>query len=104
MVSTYQTPAFIPGATAGDYGIPFIDIDNGALISGASFNPGVLSGLSWSQIADGLSDPSNPATQSIVAAANDITATVCASTHGLPASVCSTPGVEAAATSLGLSG
>ena len=49
------------------------------------------------QIAGGLSDPTNPATQAIVATANYITAAICASTKGAPASVCNSPGVQAAA-------
>jgi hypothetical protein len=100
VVDTYETATFLPGAVAGPGTIPFIDINNSALVSGASFNPGVLAGLSWSTIADSLINPSNPVTQSIVATANDMTASICASTNGLPASVCSSPGVQAAVKAL----
>ena len=96
VVDTYETAMFLPGAVAGPGAIPFIDINNSALVSGPSFNPGILAGLSWSTIADKLSNPSDPVTQSIVATANDLTAPMCASTKGLPASVCSSPGVRAA--------
>ena len=91
---------YIPGATPGQVGFPFINIGNVALISGATYNPGILSGLTWTDIAGGLNDASNPVTQAIVGTANYISAAVCASTKNSPASVCSSPGVMAAAKSL----
>ena len=60
VVNTYDTPAFIPGAVSGESAIPFVDIGNSTLISGAMFNPGVLAGLTWDNIADRLNDPSDP--------------------------------------------
>jgi hypothetical protein len=91
---------YIPNATPGSIGFPFINIGNVAIISGATYNPGILSGLSWSDIAGGLDDPTNPVTQSIVGTANYITAAVCKSTKQAPASVCMSPGVKAADKSL----
>jgi len=91
---------FIPGATPNQVGFPFINIGNVALISGATYNPGILAGLSWTDIAGGLNDPTNPVTQAVVGTANYISAAVCASTKNAPASVCTSPGVEAAAKSL----
>jgi hypothetical protein len=102
-VTKYESPTYIPGATAGEIGFPFVSINNLALISGPSYDPGVLQGQTWSQIASGLSDTSNPATQAIVATANYITASICATTKNAPASVCMTPGVEAATKALKLS-
>ena len=90
----------IPGATPGQVGFPFINIGNVALISGATYNPGILSGLTWTDIAGGLNDASNPVTQAIVGASNYISAAVCQSTKNSPSSVCSSPGVMAAAKSL----
>jgi hypothetical protein len=94
---------FIPGAQAGAVSFPFVNIGNVAIISGASYDPGILSGQTWSQIASGLSDPTNPATQAIVATANYMSAAICASTKNAPASVCTSSGVEAAAKALKLS-
>ena len=90
----------LPGATPGQVGFPFINIGNKALISGATYNPGILSGLSWTDISSSLDDATNPVTQSIVGTANYISAAVCASTNNSPASVCSSAGVKAAAKSL----
>ena len=102
IVTKYESPTYIPGSN-GQVGFPFVSINNLALISGPSYDPGVLAGQSWSEIAGGLSDASNPATQAIVATANYITASICASTKGAPASVCSSSGVQAAAKALKLS-
>ncbi|HEX3980969.1 MAG TPA: DUF929 family protein [Acidimicrobiales bacterium] len=101
-VTKYEGPKYIPGSN-GQIGFPFISINNLALVSGPSYDPGVLAGQTWSSIASGLSNPTNPATQAIVTTANYMTAAICASTKGAPASVCATPGVEAAAKALKLS-
>jgi hypothetical protein len=90
----------IPNTTPGQIGFPFINIGNVALISGATYNPGILAGLTWTDIAGGLNDPTNPVTQSIVGTANYISAAICASTKDAPASVCNSSGVKAAAKSL----
>ena len=101
-VTKYESPTYIPGSN-GQIGFPFISLNNLALISGPSYDPGILQGQTWSQIAGGLSDASNPATQAIVATANYITASICASTTNAPSSVCTSPGVQAAAKALKLS-
>jgi hypothetical protein len=90
-------------STSGGISFPFVNVGNVLLFSGASYSPGILQGQSWSQIASGLSDASNPATQAIVATANYMSAGICASTKGNPGSVCKSPGVEAAAKALKLS-
>ncbi len=100
VISTYSSSKFVPGNTNGEIAFPFIDIDNRVLISSASYNPGILANLTWSQIASGLDDPSNPATQSIVATANYISAAICSASSNAPASVCDSPGVKAAAKAL----
>jgi hypothetical protein len=103
IISTYYTPKYIPGAVAGQVGFPFVNINNQALISGPSYDPGILANQSWSQIAGGLSDASNPATQAIVATANYISAVICASTKDQPSAVCTSSGVRTAAKALKLS-
>ncbi len=99
----HENGTLVPGAEAGSVGLPFIDIDNVALISGANYDPGVLAGLSWTTIGKDLSNPNSPVTKSIVGTANYITAAICSSIHGGPASVCNSPGVVAAAKALKLS-
>jgi hypothetical protein len=89
-------------SSQGGISFPFVSINNQVLISGASYDPLVLAGQSWQQIAGGLSNPKNPATQAIVATANYITASICASTKDAPAAVCNSPGVQAATKALKL--
>jgi hypothetical protein len=104
ILTNYSSSKFLPNASSsGGLSFPFVDIGNLALFSGASYSPGVLAGLSWTDIAGGLSDPTNPATQAIVATANYMSALICVSTKGNPASVCASPGVQAAAKALKLS-
>jgi hypothetical protein len=51
-----------------------VDIGNRYLALGAQYEPTLLSGLTWSQIAADLSDPGSSVGQAIDGAANDITA------------------------------
>jgi hypothetical protein len=100
----YNTDAskYVSNYQAGALGYPFVNINNVAIITGPSYDPGVLAGQTWQQIANGLSDPTNPATQAIVATANYISAAICASSKNAPAAVCNSPGVQAATKALKL--
>ena len=80
-------------STLGGNGYPFLDIDGkytndakGAFPGG--YNPNLLGGLTWSQVADGLSDAANPLTRAIVANANYKTAGICKVTGNQPSSAC----------------
>lgn len=90
-------------SSQGGISFPFISINNHVLVSGASYDPTVLAGQTWQQIANGLSDPTNPVTQAIVASANYLSAGICASSKNAPAAVCTSSGVEAASKALKLS-
>ncbi len=104
ILTKYSSSKYNPNAsTSGGISFPFVDINNVLLFSGASYDPGILAGQTWSQIAGNLSDASNPATQAIVATANYMTAGVCAASNNQPAAVCTSPGVEAANKALKLS-
>jgi thiol-disulfide isomerase/thioredoxin len=98
--TTLQTPtaeqqALIQKYDAANQGaIPFIDYGNKFMSVGASYNPGVLSGLSWSQIADDMRTPSSPVAQGVLGTANYATAAICALTGDQPATAC-TPAVKA---------
>lgn len=86
LLTKYDAPPYVSSADAGS--IPFIDFGNKSLIIGASYNPGILSGLSWSQIAADLSNPSSPVAKSIDGVANYMTAAICKMTGNQPASAC----------------
>ena len=77
---TLQTPTAAQDALIAKYdpegSIPFLDIANRYVITGSSFSPQVLQGLSRSQIAAELSNPNSAVAQAIDGAANDITAAI----------------------------
>jgi hypothetical protein len=81
-------------------GYPFVDIGGRWLISGASYNPGLLQGKTQQQIAAQLSQPTSAISQAVVGTANDITAAICTTTGMKPEPVCSSPGVTRAAAKL----
>jgi thiol-disulfide isomerase/thioredoxin len=79
---------------------PFIDIGNKYIISGPTYNPAILAGLTWAQVAAALQNPSSPVAQAVDGSANLITAAICKVTSGQPGSVCSSAGVTRAGGSL----
>ncbi len=81
--------------------IPFVDIGNRYVISGASYSPAVLQGLTRDQIAADLDDPSSPVAQAIDGTANAITAALCSVTGNQPSAVCDSPVIVALAKKMG---
>jgi hypothetical protein len=126
-------PRGIPGGSPDLKTLPFVDIANRMVTSTSAFTPALLQNLSRDAVASALADPSasltppgsstpagsnassGPASpgkqlsptgiaaQSIVAAANELTAGICSATGQQPADVCATTGVRAADAVLGLS-
>ena len=92
--TTLQTPtaeqqALLEKYDAANNGaIPFIDFGNRYMSDGATYNPGVLQGLTWSQIAADLHDPTTQVAKSVLGAANYITAALCKLTSDSPATAC----------------
>ncbi|HEY2078671.1 MAG TPA: DUF929 family protein [Streptosporangiaceae bacterium] len=68
-------------------GYPFINFGN-RFIAGTTYNPQVLHGLTWSQIATDLHNPSSPVAQGVNGSANLFTAAICRLTGNAPANVC----------------
>jgi thiol-disulfide isomerase/thioredoxin len=75
-------------------GYPFIDIGN-RYVSSATYDPQVLAGKTWNQIASALHDPSSAVAQGAVGSANLFTAAICKMTGNVPANVCTTAPVTA---------
>jgi hypothetical protein len=69
-------------------GIPFIDFGGRFLISGATYDTGVLQGHTAAEIADALSSPDSDIAKAVLAAANSITAALCQLSGNQPTSVC----------------
>jgi len=88
----------------GGGSFPFVDFGGKYLISGATYDAGVLAGKTAAQVADLLADPTSPVTRAAVGAANGITAAICQMTGGQPAAVCQSAAVTAVAPSLGATG
>ncbi len=91
-----QTPTAQQQALWNKYGggYPFIDIGN-RFIAASTYDPGVLQGLSWTQIAADLHNPSSPVAQGAVGSANVFTAAICKLTGNMPASVCTSAPISA---------
>ena len=99
----YDTSKWIPNITSNqDYSIPYLTIDNKYIVSGASYTPATLASLTRSQIAQGLSDPTSPVTDAIVATANYLSAAICVATKDQPSNVCTSAGVSAAKKAMGI--
>jgi hypothetical protein len=82
-----------PYTTSGG-SIPFIDFGGKYLVIGATYNPQVLQGKSYSQIAGSLSDSSNSITKGAVGSANVLTAAICGITNNQPSNVCTTSTIQ----------
>ena len=83
--------------TEGSGGIPFLNIGGSYVLSGASFSPQILAGMTQEQVAAALSDPTSPVAKAVNGTANAFTAAICNVTKGSPAGVCNAAGVRAAA-------
>ena len=76
-------------------GYPFIAFSNKVVLKGPIYNPAVLAGKSWSQIAAALNNQASPISQSVLGAANYVTGAICKMTNNQPSNVCSSPAVTA---------
>ena len=86
LMNKWNAPPYVPSGYQGS--IPFIDFGNKYMISSASYNPQVLAGKTWAQIATALHNPSSQIAQAVNGTANYITATICKLTGNQPATAC----------------
>jgi Domain of unknown function (DUF929) len=92
LISKYDSPPYVQQADAG--AIPFIDFGGKYLVHGAQYNPQLLAGKSWSQVAAALHDPSSSIAKGVDGAANTVTAAICKITNNQPSSVCSSATIQ----------
>jgi predicted nucleic acid-binding Zn ribbon protein len=85
--TTKQQQAIWDKYDANSY--PFIYFGGKYIITAPIYDPQVLQGKTWAQIAAALHDPSSAIGQGALGAANYITAAICKMTGDQPASVCS---------------
>ncbi len=83
--NTYNRPPYVRSAGS----IQFVDVGGKYVLSGATYDPGPLSGESWSQIAAQFANPTTAEAKAIDGSANLLTAAICQMTNQQPASVCS---------------
>jgi hypothetical protein len=93
-LTSEQQALFTKYDAANQGAIPFIDFGNKFMSVGATYDPGVLKGLTWSQIAADLHTPTSPVGKAVLGAANYTTAAICGLTGDQPATAC-TPAVKA---------
>jgi len=94
----YDAPPYITSADKGSF--PFVDFGNQYLVLGAQYTPSTLSGLTWTQVAADVSNPSSAVAKDIDGAANSITAAICKITHNADTAVCSSAAAQAGAGNL----
>jgi Domain of unknown function (DUF929) len=75
LISTYDVPPYVNSADQSG-AVPFLDIGNRYILAGAQYDPQVLAGLSATQIAADLRNPSSPVAQAIDGSANVIIAAI----------------------------
>lgn len=75
LLSQYDVPPYVNSADQSG-AVPFLDIGNRYILAGAQYDPQVLAGLSATQIAADLRDPSSPVAQAIDGSANVIIAAI----------------------------
>jgi len=94
--NTLQTPTGQQQALWSKYeanSYPFINFGN-MFWASVTYSPQVLRGLTWSQIAADLHNPSSPVAKGADGSANLFTAAICRMTGNQPANVCTTAPVS----------
>ncbi len=81
-----QNASWLPPNERG--GIPFIDFANYSVIDGANYDPTTIGGMNWSTIFANFAKANSSTTESIIGAANLLTAQICNIDSNQPASVC----------------
>jgi hypothetical protein len=98
ILATYDAAPYVAANSTGS--IPFIYFNGEYLISGATYDVGVLQGKTWDQIATAMQDPSSAVAKGVIGAANGITAAICLTTKNQPANVCSLPVIKSLQTQI----
>ena len=75
LINRYDVPPYVNSA-AQSGAVPFLDIDNHYILAGAQYDPQVLAGLSMSQIAAQLDDPTSPVARAVDQSANVLIAAI----------------------------
>ncbi len=94
-----DTPTATDQQTAKIYNpkgsIPCVDFGNKYVIAGASYDVGILQGMTQTQIAAEMAQPDSAVAQQVLGAANMMTAALCTVTGNQPDAVCTSAAVTA---------
>jgi len=99
LMNMYDAPPYVAAESTG--AIPFIDFADTYLISGSTYSPQVLQGLSADEIASAMADPTTDVSRGAIGSANMISAAICKLTGDEPSNVCSDPAIQAIEGQLG---
>jgi hypothetical protein len=97
--TTYDQQPYSDSA-AGEPGFPFLDIGGDYVLYQTGFDPAMLQGLSWKQIATDLGNLKSPVTLAIVGNANFLSAAICLADSNQPSSVCASSTIQSIETVL----
>ena len=75
LIDAFDVPPYVNSADQSG-AVPFLDIANRYILAGAQYSPQVLAGLSATQIASQLANPSSPVAQAIDGSARVIVAAI----------------------------
>jgi len=92
LLTKYDSPPYVSASEQG--AIPFIDFGGKYFVHGAQYDPQVLSGETWAQVAAALKDPSSSIAKGADGSANMITAAICKTTNNQPSNVCTSPTIK----------
>ncbi len=92
LLTKYDSPPYVSASEQG--AIPFIDFGGKYFVHGAQYDPQVLSGQTWAQVAAALKDPSSAIAKGADGSANMITAAICKTTNNQPSNVCTSPTIK----------
>jgi Domain of unknown function (DUF929) len=93
VMAEYDAAPYVPAGSAG--AVPFVDLGNRFMMTGATFSPQLLSGLTHEQIVTALGSPDGPVSAAVLGSANAFTAVLCGLTGGQPGTVCQSTAVTA---------
>ena len=82
-------------------GFPFLYFGGKYVQTNSGYDPTVLTGLNWQQIAAQLKNPNSKVAQGILGEANNLTATICKMTNNQPSSVCLKPDITTLQSKIG---
>jgi len=92
IVQKYDNAPYFPNSNPGS--IPFMSIANQYISSGAFYDNTLLSGKSYTDIANQLSDTNSALAQGVLGGANYLTASICSATNNQPSTVCNTSSIQ----------